>query len=243
MDLVKSRVFVVVGLGAVLSASALARPDLNAFLNRKADTTAELVAQAKRDPAVMDRYMRHFGMTRTEVIEYLNTLHPDTLRQEGIYAIYSVPEGGRIKMHVKKLDKGSKVFAGSDGNPQLIMLCGNPLTLGPKQVVALNKTPVTTEITTAEDVPQEIVTDIETEFEPVAMVTPTEPTYTFTTTTNNPIPFPLGGGGFNPLPLALGGLAFTNGGGGSAVPEPMTMLVFGGGVAAVAAMKRRRSAK
>jgi hypothetical protein len=105
----------------VMATSVFARPDRNAFINTKAETTAELVAQAKRDKSVMDRYMRHFGMTRAEVLEYLGTLKPDTIKEEGVYAIYSVPEGGRIKMHLEKLKKGHRVFAQQDGTPQLIL--------------------------------------------------------------------------------------------------------------------------
>jgi len=219
----------------------MARPDLNAFINQKVNTTAELVAQVKRDPAVMDRYMRHFGMSRSEVVAYLSTLHPDTIKEQGVYAIYSVPEGGRIKMHLEKLKSGSKVFATSDGIPQLILLCGNPLSLGPKQVVALNHTPVTTEVQYADEIPPEIVTDVNAEYEPMAMVEPAAPTIVNTTFTQNPIPI-LSAGGFNPLPLALGGLGFFNNGGGSAVPEPMTMIAFGGGLALLA-RKRRRAVK
>lgn len=240
--MVLNRALLIFGGSVVLIASAFARPDLNAFINKKVTTTAELVAQVKRDPAVMDRYMRHFGMSRSEVIAYLGTLRPDTIKEQGVYAVYSVPEGGRIKMHLEKLKSGSKVFSTSDGIPQLVLLCGNPLSLGPKQVVALNKTPVTTEVQYAEEVPPEILTDVNAEYEPMAMIEPAEPAIITTTTTKNPIPI-LTGGGFNPLPLALGGLGFiNNNGGGSAVPEPMTILAFGGGLALLA-RKRRRSAK
>jgi hypothetical protein len=104
---------------SVLTVCAVARPDRNAFINQKVNTTAELVNQARRDPAVMDRYMRHFGMSRTEVLSYLGTLKPDTIKEEGIYAIYSVPEGGKIKMRMERLKKGHKVFAQADGTERL----------------------------------------------------------------------------------------------------------------------------
>lgn len=234
-----NRAIVSIGGTALLASAVFARPDLNAFLNKKVSTTSELVAQVKRDPEVMDRYMRHFGMSRSEVVAYLGTLHPDTIKDTGVYAIYSVPEGGKIKMHIKKLEKGYKVFSTSDGIPQLIVLCGNPLSLGPKQVVALNRTPVTTEVSYADEVPMDVVTDINTDFEPVAMVEPAP--YAVVTQSTPPIPILSSGGGFNPLPLALGGLGFINrGGGNSPVPEPMTILAFGTGVAFLA--KRRRKA-
>ena len=218
------------------------RPDLNAFLNQKAANTAELVAQAKRDPVVMDRYMRHFGMTRDEVIDYLSSLKLKALPEDTVFTIYSVPEGGHIKMHLEKLPQGTKVFALQDGTPQLLVKCGNPLTLGTKQVIALNKIPVTVDETVAKETPLEIVTEVQPETEAVAYAPPAEPTYTFNTGGTEPVQLPvLGGGGFNPLPLALGGLGFIrNGGGGSApVPEPMTMLALGAGFSALILRRRK----
>jgi hypothetical protein len=236
-----TKAIVAVGLVGLLAVGAIARPDLNAFLNQKVTTTSELVAQAKRDPAVMDRYMRHFGMTRTEVLAYLSSLKPAQIHEDTLYAIYSVPEGGHIKMHLAKLKKGENVFALQDGTPQLMVKCGNPLTLGPKNVVALNHSPVTTSEIVAEEVPQELLTDVDTEFQPLASMQPAEPTYAFNNTTTNPVQLPVLPGGFNPLPLALGGLAFINHGGGhSPVPEPGTMLALGAGLSAIAARKRRK---
>jgi hypothetical protein len=236
---VKRVVGILVILG-VMSASILARPDQNAFINKNANSTAELVAQASRDKTVMDRYMRHYGMTRSEVLTYLGSLKPATIKEEGVYAIYSVPEGGKIKMHLERLKVGHKVFAMQDGTPQLVLKCGNPLTLGPKQVVAYNRNPVSTVDVTAEETPVEIVMETETEVEPVAMMQPAEPTYTMTEPTppdTNPIPLT---GGFNPLPLALGGLAFINNGGGtSVVPEPFSIAILGAGVAMLGLRKRR----
>ena len=236
------RAFWIVSIVMVLVASAFAQPDLNSFLNDGVSSKAELIAQVKRDPVVMDRFMRHYGMTRAEVIAFLDTLHVDTIKQEGVYGVYSVPEGGKIRLNLRRLKKGHRVFARPDGTPELIALCGNPLSLGPKEVVALNRTPVTSTEVVAEEVPVQIMTEVSPEFEPMAAVTPTEPSYTFTTPEETPIPIPIGGG-FNPWPLALGGLAFLDNGGGSApVPEPMTMAVFGMGIAFLG-LKRRRAAK
>lgn len=237
------RVFGIFLILSVLTACVSARPDRNAFINQKVNTTAELVNQARRDPAVMDRYMRHFGMTRAEVLSYLGTLKPDTIKEEGVYAIYSVPEGGKIKMRLERLKKGHKVFAMSDGTPQLIHLCGNPLTLGPKNVIALNRTPVTSTETFVDETPITIITETESEVEPLLAMQPAEPAYTLVTPETTPQVI-TSAGGFNPLPLALGGLAFLDGGGGGEpVPEPMTMVVFGAGLAYIGARRRKRAQK
>lgn len=238
---------VVLGL---LVGAAVARPDLNAFLNKKADTTAQLVAQARSDKEVMDRFMRHYGMTRAEVIQYLSTLKPSTIKEEGVYAVYSVPEGGRIKLRMERLKRGERVFVSPDGEPQLILLCGNPLTMGPKTVIASNTTPVTTSEVVIEETPLVITTAIESETEPLAILQPAEPQYTLVTPPTNPtpdidaIPF-ISPSGFNPLPLALGGLLFLDDGGGSnnPVPEPMTIAAFGAGIAYLGARRRRKAAK
>jgi hypothetical protein len=224
----------------VLSACLVARPDRNAFINQKATTTAELVNQARRDKSVMDRYMRHYGMNRTEVLSFLSSLKPDTIKEEGVFAVYSVPEGGRIKLHMERFKKGHKVFSSRDGEPQLVLKCGNPLTLGPKQVIALNRTPITTTENFVEDSPIEILTEVETEVEPLMALVPAEPVYTLVTPPDI-VAIPLASG-FNPLPLALGGLAFGDGGSFSTVPEPMTMASFAAGLAYLG-MRRRKARK
>lgn len=232
----------------LLAAGAFARPDLNAFINKDVTTTAQLVAQARNDREVMDRYQRHYGMTREEVLEYLGSLKVDTIKEEGVYAIYSVPEGGRIKLHMERLKKGHKVFSSADGEPQLVLKCGNPLTMGPKSVVAVNQTPVTTTEVMVEETPLEIMTSIETETEPLMALEPAEPKYTLVTPPTEEetaIPIVPLASGFNPLPLALGGLVFLDNGGDSSqpVPEPMTMAVFGAGIAYMGLRKRRKAAK
>jgi hypothetical protein len=243
--LLLNRAFVIFGIVAIMAASAVARPDRNAFIEQKVNTTSELVNHVKRNPGVMDRYMRHYGMTRAEVIAYLSTLRPSTIQEEGVYTVYSVPEGGKIRLNLQRLKKGRTIFVMPDGNPELVMLCGNPMTLGPKQVVALNRTPVTTTEVVADEVPVTILTETESEATPLTAMQPKEPVYTFTTPPvidETPIPIPVSGG-FNPWPLALGGLAFIDNGGGTAVvPEPMSMAAFGAGLALLG-LRRRRNKK
>lgn len=248
------RLFAVFATLCLLVSVTLARPDLNAFLNQKVKTTEQLVNQARRDREVMDRYMRHYSMNREEVLAYLGSLRPGTIKETAVYAVYSVPEGGRIKVHLERLKKGEPVFIDAAGEPQLLMKCGNPLTLGPKDVIAENQKPVTDSILTVEESPLEIMTETDYAIEPLLELEPTAPVFTFPPVPEiTPIPItptPPSLGGFNPLPLALGGLLFVNdsgGGGGDGpppppppVPEPATMLVLGGAVAYYGWRKRAK---
>lgn len=123
-----------IGFSALVLAaatSASARPDLNAFVDYKVSDTNSLVSQVKKDPAVADRYERHFAMSRPEVLAYLSTLHRGTLTNGGLFTIYSIPEGGRVKMHMGRLKKGEPMFLDGSGKPILIAKCGNPVVSGP----------------------------------------------------------------------------------------------------------------
>jgi hypothetical protein len=113
--------------------------------------------------------------------------------------------------------------------------------LGPKNVVALNKTPVSTMDREVEESPIPFLTEVEAEVVPVESLEPNVPFYEAPNLEPaNPI-VPIGVAGFNPLPLALGGLAFLDDGGGNPpVPEPMTMAVFGAGVALLGLRRRKK---
>ncbi|MCO5296363.1 MAG: hypothetical protein M9921_05850 [Fimbriimonadaceae bacterium] len=116
-----------------LAASAMAhRPEPNAYLNRPAHSTAELVQQAKSDPAVMDRYMRHYGMSRQEVIELLSGLHLAAMAQDTPMAVYNCSEqDGVIRSRLFVIKKGSWVFADASGRPVVKKTCGNPFWTTP----------------------------------------------------------------------------------------------------------------
>lgn len=116
---------------AALSALSVAqRPAPNSFLNKPANTTGELVAQASNDKEVMSRYMRHFGMTRDEVIAYLKTLKRGEIAEDGVYLTYNTPESGEIRARVLHYRKGTPVWVDRDGNYIMKMDCGNPMVRG-----------------------------------------------------------------------------------------------------------------
>lgn len=229
-------------LGAVaLVASASARPDLNAFLNKPAITTAQLIKQVKTDKEVADRYARHFAMPVGEVLQYLSSLSPSTTKSEGVYTVYSVPSGGRLKARTEIVKKGTKVFANSNGKPMLIMKCGNPLTRGPRQPESFNENTATVEeveTVSLRDVSETIVASTP---ELVAQSTVLEPSVSEVPYVEvppiqggAPIPIaPVGGGpSFGALlgGLSLGGMvlgSIGSSGGAGVVPEPGTLVALG----------------
>lgn len=216
------------------------------------------MSQIKSDPVVADRYQRHFGMTRQEVLAYVGNLHRGALPEAGTYTIYSVPDDGHVKMHVAKLKKGEPMFLDGSNSPILIAKCGNPVVMGPSPVrkgnpMVLVPTDDSSTREFAEVTPREALPEGEAvlmalappvpDFVPpvVIPVTPVE------AAPMTMVPVTATGGGGNGLPfLAALPLLFPfvngggNGGGGTApVPEPATLVALG--VGAVGLMRRRRS--
>lgn len=254
--MLRGRNVIIVSLAAV-SAGAHARPDLNAFLNKSAKTTNALIAQVKSDPAVADRYARHYAMPKRDVVVFLSTLRPSTTDKDSVFTIYSVPEDGRLKAHTEVVRRGTPVFSDLRGVPTLIMKCGNPLTRGPRQPEMPNENVVSLveeEKIDLRDTTGDVIETIpdldvlETISEPRFSDLPEEPIVTnpgtTTPTQGRPNTISPTGGGFSFAPFGVGltilGGALGNKGGGSVVPEPGTFLALGAGIALVALRKRRR---
>ena len=235
-------------LHAEVSQIAQHRPDLNAFLNRATTTTAGLIAQARADDAVMDRYQRHYAMNSEEVIQFLGDLHPARLAKEGVYTIYSVPINGVLRSHLENVKVGTPIFADPAGRPILIMKCGNPMSRGPKSPESDNGNEAnsidTEKISLKELTDNEVAqaqrlfpTDpMEPGYSPVQVVTPE-------TTGASPIQIAPTGGGFNLGPLGLGlavlGIGLGNKGP-APVPEPSTLIAVAMGGIFLASRLRKR---
>ncbi len=114
----------------VAACSASARPEPNAFLNKRVASHAQLCQQVRNDKIVMDRYMRHFGMTRGEVLAMVKGLHKSQLREAGVYQVYNVPDSGEVRTRAFMLKKGTPVWADKAGTPVLKWSCGNPMKAG-----------------------------------------------------------------------------------------------------------------
>lgn len=245
-------------VGFVAIASAVKMPP-NPFLVYPANSVTELVGQIERYPEVSDRYERHFGMTRSEMVAYAQTLHLTKLRSDGMHTVYNVPrESGVLRSRVLSLKAGTKVWVDYEGKPILQWICGNPMTRGPKDVAAESEvladatTTVTDEIlNTAETIPT-----VSTQADAPAYVLNSQPAipsvFEMPTVveTAGPTVAKAGGpslSGLLLLPLAAIAALGNNHSDSvvpertDVVPEPVTLIVLAGGVGAVAARRRKNA--
>lgn len=130
MDL-KFLVCAIAVMGGVVAADAQ-RPERNSFLNQRVVSVSELLRQLDNDPDVRDRFMRHYGLTHTEVEAYFKTLRIAKLKQPGVFRVFGVPESGQIHATLQPMKAHTLVLVDTGGAPVMRMYCGNPMTLGPK---------------------------------------------------------------------------------------------------------------
>ena len=219
------------------------RPPLNSFCNVTPHTTNQLINQVKGNSVVMDRYTRHFAMTEDEVVAFFSTLAPGRLIKDGIYTVYGVPRDGKLHVHRKLLKKGEKVFMDAQGRAILQMRCGNPLTLGPRNPIALSEGPepagpmdtnLVAEGGDVEEAPATLAYVAPTTPGPIIPPTPPAPVVTHGRSAIIPIPLL--------IPILIGGscLIPKGGGGGKVVtPEPATLAVLAIGIGAISRRRKR----
>lgn len=225
---------------AAAFASASDRPEPNAFLNKKADTVPQLIREVRSDSEVADRYERHFGKSREELIQYLGELHLARLNADGTYMIYAVDDNGIIKARPQRLKAGTRVFADASGMPVLKASCGNAMVPG-SNALSTTVAPSVGQATSAlHTIPVTTPESIESITQMNAALVPGEPAAIMPI-----IPGQVSTGNSNQgfvVPAALAALggagAILIGGRGShPVPEPATILVM---VSALAALRCRR---
>lgn len=109
----------------------------NSFFVRPARTVSELLQQVQREPVVLDRFMRHFQLTKSELLAYFQSLHTARLPADTVFTIYNVNhETGEIYSKRRTLKKGELLFVESGGRPVIQASCGNPLVGPPSDTIS-----------------------------------------------------------------------------------------------------------
>ncbi len=224
------------------------RPETGAFLNHPAKTIQEVIGQIRLDPEVADRMMRHFEMSKEEVIDYLAPLRSDVLRADGVYIVYNVHDDGVIRARTFNLKKGTKVYVNSTGKPILRHICANPMTLGPKRGSTLSSASVSS------DEPMKVVAETTSSSSTELITANIEPESPMPFAESTPITPPIepieqvpvlpstGPGSFGIITFGLltsfGAITSTGGSETPPVPEPVTALLLAP-AAAYLALRRK----
>lgn len=227
-----------------LVALAAARTEPNSFLNKNVNTHAELMQQVSNDTQVMNRFMRHFGMSRQEVLDYFKTLKLDTLTEDGVYLVYNVPESEELRARAIFYKAGTKVWVDKEGTLVLKASCGNPMLRGTDNTSITLDTDVNAEILTPEQlvtVPQGTPTDLVTatlpaDLESSALAFPNVAPADVTDIISG------GGASFNPaflIPLAAIPFIITDNPP-DPVPEPATMIALAAGAGVIIRKRKNR---
>ncbi len=225
----------------------------NSFVRKETPTIEAFRKHVATDPIVMDRYMRHFGMTREQVTEYFATLRPARIEKNGSYLVYNVPaKTGILRHSMMNFKKGDLVWADAAGTYVLKASCGNPMIRGTEPgyvgMPVVMDTPTDLRAMDVTDEGQELVALVpspEPPLVPEASPVLLEPPLA---DESSAVALAAGGGGLNLAPLAALALAGTrirgsSGGDTPVVPEPGTMIALGFGAASLVIGARKRKQK
>lgn len=231
-----TRILLISGLLGVTVVANAAMPT-GAYLRKPVSSVAGLINQVKTDPIVADRYIRHFRMSKEQIIAYFGTLHMSGLDHAGAYTVYNVHDSV-LKSRVLQLKKGAVVFADNTGRPILLKICGNPMIWN---VPAIGTSPTVGSSATGE-VPGDsedaaAVAMIAPTVVPGVMDVPPPPRVDVP-----PVTASRGRDSLLPLLAILGGAAFLikdDNNDCPPVPEPTTMLALASGVALMARRRKK----
>ena len=249
--------------GLIASGRVVADPFLPvppaSFLNYHVSTARGLSEEVATDVVVRARLARHFGMSQSAVVSYVQANLVEgrlSAAQAGRYRVACITPSGREYSILERLPAGTPVFLlAHTGKPILRLACGNPLVsslppVAPKPKV---KPAVMTASRTARPAPvvaAPVVTPT-VAVQPAVLTTPIPALPTTVKVAS--IAQSVGRGGAGWVPVAVGGAAVglfshthshdTPPPPPTAVPEPSTLLLltlFGGGFIGVQLRERRR---
>lgn len=233
---------------ALTACSALAQgTEPNSFIEKSAPTQQALIKHVQTNEKVMNRYMRHFGMTREEVVVFLSSLVKGKIREDGAYLIYNTPESGEIRARVLFYRKGTPVWMDTAGNYILKVSCGNPMVRGTDfgdtddpEVIALQA------VTGARDLTANPPTLDVNNFTPTSVI-PTPPDFDAITIEDMPPVFPIVEDRGQPIIPGLGalipftsGILLSSGGSTTPIPEPASLIALSTGAFGLLALRRRK---
>ncbi|MCH8979963.1 MAG: hypothetical protein IH945_12090, partial [Armatimonadetes bacterium] len=221
-------------LAAIAGSAVASQSEPNAFIDKPTPTMESLLGAVRSDAVVMSRFMRHFGMTREEVVAYLGSLKRGAIRKDGAYLIYNTPESGEIRARVLFYRKGTAVWMDEAGNYILKLSCGNPMVRGtdyrpaddPDKIAMKSFTDVRALVT---DPPRGIDVGTMTRTK-VPPVLPETAAITFTTVPPMDPVFEDSPQVFAPIGLIIPYTAGILVSSGAPIPEPGSLLAFGIGV-------------
>lgn len=218
-----------------------------AFIRRPVKNIEDLVAHAKSDPIVMDRFVRHFRLRPDQVVTYFRSLHMAKLAKDGVYLVYNVRPDNVIRGRHFNLKKGTVVFADAGGRPILKKECANPMWMGLPPIVSDSPVAPAVNPRSTEVLDIASTEDLVT-MEPTVMPVSAPPMVA------GPIVPPVARGISVASGGGLGFLPFFLIGGGAAsflikkedrdippIPEPATIIIAGSGFAAVVARRRKKN--
>ena len=132
-------IIVTLGLAAAPADSQSNKMPHGSFLKRPANSLKVMLHQVRTEPTVMDRYSRLFDMSPQMVRQAFGNFHLERTKTDSVRKLYYVHTGELIGYRVRRIKKGTLVYAYPDGTPVLMKVCGNPLR--PVSASALSSLP------------------------------------------------------------------------------------------------------